>query len=205
MAVRHVGDAEKDVEQRGLAASRRAEYGDDLPILDGKIDILEHDMRAIRLLDVPQFEHGTPSRFLASSRPPRRYCPARPQAPGETSMKASHACERIRKRGAMSIGAARESIAAARESIDAARESIAATRGPIATVRTSIAAAREAPTAARPDQLLRRCASHRRRQRTRRRTARLLHGAHVILVDGDLGHRLGIRLDNQAREALLDL
>lgn len=74
----HVGDAEKDVEQRGLAASRRAEYGDDLPILDGKIDILEHDMRAIRLLDVPQFEHGTPSRFLASSRPPRRYCPARP-------------------------------------------------------------------------------------------------------------------------------
>ncbi len=49
MAVRHVGDAEKDVEQRGLAASRRAEYGDDLPILDGKIDILEHDMRAIRL------------------------------------------------------------------------------------------------------------------------------------------------------------
>lgn len=198
MAVRHVGDAEKDVEQRGLAASRRAEYGDDLPILDGKIDILEHDMRAIRLLDVPQFEHGTPSRFLASSRPPRRYCPARPQAPGETSMKASHACERIRKRGAMSIGAARESIAAA-------RESIAATRGPIATVRTSIAAAREAPTVARPDQLPRRCASHRRRQRTRRRTARLLHGAHVILVDGDLGHRLGIRLDNQAREALLDL
>ena len=191
MAVRHVGDAEKDVEQRDLAASRRAEYGDDLPILDGKIDILEHDMRAIRLLDVPQFEHGTPSRFLASSRPPRRYCPARPQAPGETSMKASHACERIRKRGAMSIGAARESIAA--------------TRGPIATVRTSIAAAREAPTAARPDQLPRRCASHRRRQRTRRRTARLLHGAHVILVDGDLGHRLGIRLDNQAREALLDL
>ena len=191
MAVRHVGDAEKDVEQRGLAASRRAEYGDDLPILDDKIDILEHDMRAIRLLDVPQFEHGTPSRFLASSRPPRRYCPARPQAPGETSMKASHACERIRKRGAMSIGAARESIAA--------------TRGPIATVRTSIAAAREAPTAARPDQLPRRCASHRRRQRTRRRTARLLHGAHVILVDGDLGHRLGIRLDNQAREALLDL
>lgn len=191
MAVRHVGDAEKDVEQRDLAASRRAEYGDDLPILDGKIDILEHDMRAIRLLDVPQFEHGTPSRFLASSRPPRRYCPARPQAPGETSMKASHACERIRKRGAMSIGAARESIAA--------------TRGPIATVRTSIAAAREAPTAARPDQLPRRCASHRRRQRTRRCTARLLHGAHVILVDGDLGHRLGIRLDNQAREALLDL
>lgn len=191
MAVRHVGDAEKDVEQRDLAASRRAEYGDDLPILDGKIDILEHDMRDIRLLDVPQFEHGTPSRFLASSRPPRRYCPARPQAPGETSMKASHACERIRKRGAMSIGAARESIAA--------------TRGPIATVRTSIAAAREAPTAARPDQLPRRCASHRRRQRTRRRTARLLHGAHVILVDGDLGHRLGIRLDNQAREALLDL
>lgn len=63
MAVRHVGDAEKDVEQRGLAASRRAEYGDDLPILDGKIDILEHDMRAIRLLDVPQFEYGTPSRF----------------------------------------------------------------------------------------------------------------------------------------------
>lgn len=53
MAVRHVGDAEKDVEQRGLAASRRAEYGDDLPILDGKIDILEHDMRAMRLLDVP--------------------------------------------------------------------------------------------------------------------------------------------------------
>lgn len=198
MAVRHVGDAEKDVEQRGLAASRRAEYGDDLPILDGKIDILEHDMRAIRLLDVPQFEHGTPSRFLASSRPPRRYCPARPQAPGETSMKAFHACERIRKRGAMSIGAARESIAAA-------RESIAATRGPIATVRTSIAAAREAPTVARPDQLPRRCASHRRRQRTRRRTARLLHGAHVILVDRDLGHRLGIRLDNQAREALLDL
>lgn len=95
------------------------------------------------------------------------------------------------KGGAMSIGAARESIAAA--------------RGPIATVRTSIAAAREAPTAARPDQLPRRCASHRRRQRTRRRTARLLHGAHVILVDGDLGHRLGIRLDNQAREALLDL
>lgn len=191
MAVRHVGDAEKDVEQRGLAASRRPEYGDDLPILDGKIDILEHDMRAIRLLDVPQFEHGTPSRFLASSRPPRRYCPARPKAPGETSIKASHACERIRKRGAMSIGAVRESIAA--------------TRGPIATVRTSIAAAREAPTAARPDQLPRRCASHRRRQRTRRRTARLLHGAHVILVDGDLGHRLGIRLDNQAREALLDL
>ena len=191
MAVRHVGDAEKDVEQRGLAASRRAEYGDDLPILDGKIDILEHDMRAIRLLDVPQFEHGTPSRFLASSRPPRRYCPARPQAPGETSMKASHACERIRKRGAMSIGAARESIAATRE--------------PIATVRTSIAAAREAPAAARPDQLPRRCASHRRRQRTRRRTARLLHGAHVIFVDGDLGHRLWIRLDNQAREALLDL
>lgn len=36
MAVRHVGDTEKDDEQRGLAASRRAEYGDDLPILDGK-------------------------------------------------------------------------------------------------------------------------------------------------------------------------
>lgn len=33
----------------------------------------------------------------------------------------------------------------------------------------------------------------------------LLSSAHVILVDGDLGHRLGIRLDNQAREALLDL
>lgn len=130
MAVRHVGDAEKDVEQRGLAASRRAEYGDDLPILDGKIDILEHDMRAIRLLDVPQFEHGTPSRFLASSRPPEGIVPRARKRPARRPLRLP-----MHVKGYGKEGRCRSALPASRSRLLAGRSRPFARRSPLLAKR----------------------------------------------------------------------
>lgn len=68
-----VGDAEDDVQQRGLAAAGGAEDRHDPALVQGQADAVQHGGVAERLGDVLQFEHGS---LLPSADGAKGVCPS---------------------------------------------------------------------------------------------------------------------------------